>query len=60
MLPDDIARWARVWAAEHDTSVSGMLADFLKEKMNEAVEYRHTDPQGFMASELRKIEHSGL
>ncbi len=39
-IPDDIARWARVWAAEHDTSVSKMLSGFLEEKMNEEVIYK--------------------
>ena len=32
-LSEDVARWARVWAAKHDTSVSQMLGNFLKEKM---------------------------
>lgn len=30
-IPDDLARWARVWAAEHDSSVSAMLSDMLQE-----------------------------
>jgi len=33
-LPEEVARWSRVWAAEHDTSVSRMLGHFLKEKMD--------------------------
>lgn len=32
-LEEKVARWVRVWAAEHDTSVSKMLSDVLKEKM---------------------------
>ena len=32
-LDEELARWARVWAAQHDTSVSKMLASVLKEKM---------------------------
>lgn len=32
-LEEDVARWARVWAAEHDTSVSRLLGQTLKEKM---------------------------
>ncbi len=29
-IPDDLAQWARVWAAKHDTSVSAMLGDVLR------------------------------
>ncbi len=32
-LPSGVARWARVWAAEHDTSVSRMLGDLLRSRM---------------------------
>ena len=32
-IPEHVARWARVWAAEHDTSVSQMLCAFLTENM---------------------------
>jgi hypothetical protein len=33
VLDDDVARWARLAAAEHDTSVSRFLGDLLKERM---------------------------
>ncbi|NBB80091.1 MAG: hypothetical protein GVY36_11715 [Verrucomicrobia bacterium] len=32
-LDEDVARWARVWAAKQDTSVSKILGETLKEKM---------------------------
>jgi hypothetical protein len=32
-LEEDVARWARIWAAEHDTSVSRFLGSILKERM---------------------------
>ena len=38
-LPEEVARWSRVWAAEHDTSVSQMLGRFLKEKMYSEKQY---------------------
>lgn len=38
-LEEDVARWARVWAAEHDTSVSRILGDTLKEKMQKEGNY---------------------
>ena len=33
VLEDDVARWARLAAAEHDTSVSRFLGGLLKERM---------------------------
>lgn len=39
-IPDEVARWARVWAAEHDTSVSKMLSDLLRERMESAKNYQ--------------------
>ena len=33
VLEDEVARWARHAAAEHDTSVSRFLGDLLKERM---------------------------
>lgn len=32
-LDEEVAKWARVWAAKHDTSVSRMLGELLREKM---------------------------
>jgi hypothetical protein len=32
-LEEEVARWARVWAAKHNVSVSQMLGEVLKEKM---------------------------
>lgn len=32
-LDEDVALWARVWAARHDTSVSRMLGELLHERM---------------------------
>lgn len=33
VLEDEVARWARLAAAEHDTSVSRFLGGLLKERM---------------------------
>jgi hypothetical protein len=46
----DIARWARVWAARHNTSVSRMLGDLLAEKMREEDAYA-VSMQAFMQGE---------
>ena len=39
-LKENVALWARVWAAKHNTSVSRMLGDFLEEKMEEEEGYQ--------------------
>lgn len=39
-LDEEVARWARVRAAELDTSVSRMLADVLREMMARDTTYR--------------------
>jgi plasmid stability protein len=39
-LPEDVAQWARVWAAKHDTSVSRMLGNMLQERMESERSYR--------------------
>ena len=38
-LEEDVARWARVYAAEHDTSVSKLLGEILKERMQHEQSY---------------------
>jgi len=32
-LDEEVARWARIWAAEHDTSVSRFVGDLLRQRM---------------------------
>jgi len=32
-LDEEVVRWAKVWAAQHDTSVSRILGETLREKM---------------------------
>jgi hypothetical protein len=39
-LDEDVARWARIRAAELDTSVSRLLSDQLREMMDRDVSYR--------------------
>jgi hypothetical protein len=38
-LEEDVARWARIRAAEQDTSVSRLVGQMLKEKMSEEKQY---------------------
>jgi len=49
-LEEDVARWARVWAAEHDTSVSRILGDTLKEKMRKERSYGRAQARYFARS----------
>jgi hypothetical protein len=53
-ISDDIARWARVWAAEHDTSLSAMISQTLTEKMEKESHYQ-TAMEGFLAKEPRPL-----
>lgn len=34
-VDETVARWARVWAARHHTSVSRLVGEMLKERMRE-------------------------
>jgi hypothetical protein len=38
-LDDEVARWARIRAAEKNTSVSRLVGNLLKEKMQEETDY---------------------
>jgi len=38
-LPEDVALWARVWAARHSTSVFRLLGEMLRERMLNEEEY---------------------
>jgi Arc/MetJ-type ribon-helix-helix transcriptional regulator len=38
-LPEEVARWARVQAAQREKSVSRYLADLLQEQMEEETAY---------------------
>jgi len=48
-LPDDVARWTRVWAAEHDMSASTMLSTVLEQRMRASGQYERA-----MASFLKR------
>ncbi len=38
-VPDSVAKWARVWAARHDTSVSRLVGELLMVRMEEETGY---------------------
>lgn len=57
-LEEEVARWARVHAARMDTSVSRMLGEILKEKMEQESSYNRA-MEGFFAREPRPLTNPG-
>jgi len=57
-LEDDVAHWSRVWAAEHDTSVSRILGTLLKQMKNEKTGYANAMQQ-FLNVEAKVLKNRG-
>lgn len=57
-LPEKVARWARVWAAEHDTSVAKMLGSFLEEKMESELHYTQA-MRNFLSRQPERLKRDG-
>jgi hypothetical protein len=57
-LPREIAKWARVYAAERDTSVSGMLGDMLRDKMDSESSYSRS-MERFLSKRPRALRNEG-
>ncbi|HED18775.1 MAG TPA: CopG family transcriptional regulator [Gammaproteobacteria bacterium] len=57
-LEDDVANWSRVWAAEHNTSVSRILGELLKRMKKEKTGYAKAMQQ-FLSVEPRPLKTSG-
>lgn len=53
-LDDEVARWVRVWAAKHDTSVSRMLGEYLTERMRTESGYEAA-MNGYLAGKPRRL-----
>jgi plasmid stability protein len=51
-LDEDLVRWARIRAAERDTSISRLLRELLREKMAEEETYQ-TAMQQYVSAALR-------
>jgi hypothetical protein len=51
-ISDDLAQWIRVWAAEHDSSISAMLSDTLREIRERERRYASA-MESFFAAEPR-------
>lgn len=57
-LDEEVARWARIRAAELDTSVSRMLGELLREQMARQVTYQ-TEMQQYLVREARPLSEAG-
>ncbi len=57
-LKYEVSRWAKIWAAKNDTSVSKLLGQLLKERMLEEEGY-HTAMQQFLSQTPTKLKLTG-
>lgn len=57
-LDEDVARWARIRAAELDTSVSRMLGELLREQMGRELTY-HTQMHQYLVREPQPLSAPG-
>jgi hypothetical protein len=58
-LEEDVARWARIKAAEKDTSVSQLVGDMLKEEMQREGAYAAAMREMFAIVKPVKFEKPG-
>jgi S-adenosylmethionine:diacylglycerol 3-amino-3-carboxypropyl transferase len=56
-VDEEVARWARAWAAEHGTSVSRMLGEKLTEMMQADRRYQAAQRR-FLARQLTPLRSS--
>ena len=57
-LDEEVARWARVWAAEHDTSVSRFVGDLLQARMESEQGYERS-MKAYLARRPVEIKRQG-
>jgi hypothetical protein len=57
-MDDEVARWARVAAAERNTSVSRMVGEMLRAKMEAELQY-DAAREAFSAIEPRRLRKRG-
>mgnify|MGYP000064085824 CR=1 FL=1 len=56
-LENEVAHWSKVWAAEHNTSVSRILGDLLKQMKKEKTGYAKAMEQ-FLDVEAKPLKSS--
>lgn len=57
-LDEEVARWARIKAAEENTSVSRLVGELLKEKMRQEKAYR-LEMEKYLSQEPRVLKKAG-
>ena len=57
-VDEDMAGWVRVWAAEHDTSLSRILGDELRRKMELEQNYSRAQRR-FLSKSPRELKPPG-
>lgn len=57
-LDEEVARWARVRAAEEDTSLSRLVGELLRQKMLDENNYR-TSMRSYLARSPRPLKNKG-
>lgn len=57
-LEEAVARWARIQAAERDTSVSRLVGELLRDKMLEEQSYEAA-MRDYLARPARKLRNAG-
>lgn len=57
-LEEDVLRWAKVWAAGNDTSVSRMLGEELRRKMLSEQQYERARKR-FQAAQIKPLKPVG-
>jgi plasmid stability protein len=57
-LDEEVARWARIRAAEKDTSVSRLVGEMLREKMRDEHAY-HAAMQQYLSRRPKKLKNPG-
>ena len=57
-LDEDVALWARIRAAERDTSVSRLVGEMLREKILEERSYQ-TEMQQYLSRKPKRLKRAG-
>ena len=57
-VDEQVAEWARVWAARHNTSVSKLLGELLAERMREETGYEAT-MRRFLSRRPTRLKNEG-
>jgi hypothetical protein len=57
-LDEEVARWARIKAAEQDTSVSRLVGEMLREKMTNKQSYQ-SSMKRYLSRKPRPLSQSG-